>query len=196
MTQDLGLDAAGGPEIGAIPLAAVLTQRYHAADKSLEGFFVRKQAKSHGSQERIEGILRPGMRVGVLDDVLTTGGSVIQAITEIEKVGAHVAAVLCIVDRLEGGARPWRSTFIDRFSPFVILALGHDFGVRRPDAAFFLFCGSSKRESGVRPPHSKVETQYIAGTASRPHNNIINNGPPLTVFSPSTTSSWEKSCAS
>ena len=64
--------------------------------------FVRKQAKSHGSQERIEGILRPGMRVGVLDDVLTTGGSVIQAITEIEKVGNARRRGSCIVDRLEG----------------------------------------------------------------------------------------------
>ena len=102
MTKDLNIDAAGGLEIGAIPMAAVLAQRYHQAGRSLEGFFVRKQAKSHGSQERIEGVLKPGMRVAVLDDVLTTGGSVLQAIGEIDKAGAHVVAVLCIVDRLEG----------------------------------------------------------------------------------------------
>src|SRR5262249_55744375 len=72
------------------------------AGRALEGFFVRKQAKSHGSQERVEGVLKAGMRVAVLDDVLTTGGSVLQAITEIEKVGAQVAAVVCIVHRLEG----------------------------------------------------------------------------------------------
>jgi orotate phosphoribosyltransferase len=102
MTKDLGIDAAGGLEVGAIPMAAALAARYHQAGRTLEGFFVRKQAKGHGSQERVEGVLKPGMRVAVLDDVLTTGGSVLQAIGEIEKAGATVAAVLCIVDRLEG----------------------------------------------------------------------------------------------
>lgn len=100
--QGLDIDAAGGLEVGAIPMAAILAQRFHQAGKTLEGFFVRKEAKKHGSQERIEGVLKPGMRVAVLDDVLTTGGSVLQAIGEIEKAGASVAAVLCIVDRLEG----------------------------------------------------------------------------------------------
>ncbi|MCI0379848.1 MAG: orotate phosphoribosyltransferase [Gemmataceae bacterium] len=102
VTKDLDIHAAGGLEVGAIPMAAVLAQRYHQAGRPLEGFFVRKEAKSHGSQERIEGVLKPGMRVAVLDDVLTTGGSVLQAVEEIEKAGAQVAAVVCIVDRLEG----------------------------------------------------------------------------------------------
>src|SRR5215472_3110414 len=95
MTKDMNVQAAGGLEVGAIPMAAALAQRYHQEGRTLEGFFVRKQAKGHGSQERIEGVLKPGMRVGVLDDVLTTGGSVQQAIVEIEKAGAEVAAVLC-----------------------------------------------------------------------------------------------------
>jgi orotate phosphoribosyltransferase len=102
ITQDLVVEAAGGPEVGAIPMAAALAQRYHQGGRTLEGFFVRKHAKGHGSQERVEGVLKPGMRALVLDDVLTTGGSVLQAIAEIEKVGAQVAAVACIVDRLEG----------------------------------------------------------------------------------------------
>ncbi len=102
MTKDLDIAAAGGLEVGAIPMAATLAQRYHQGGRTLEGFFVRKQPKSHGSQERVEGVLKPGMRVAVLDDVLTTGGSVLQAIAEVEKVGAQVAAVVCIVDRLEG----------------------------------------------------------------------------------------------
>src|SRR5579864_632980 len=80
MTRDLNVQAAGGLEVGAIPMAAALAQRYHQEGRTLEGFFVRKQAKAHGSQERIEGILRPGFRVAMLDDVLTTGGSVMQAI--------------------------------------------------------------------------------------------------------------------
>ncbi len=102
MTKDLDIAAAGGLEVGAIPMAATLAQRYHQSGRTLEGFFVRKQPKSHGSQERVEGVLKPGMRAAVLDDVLTTGGSVLQAIAEVEKVGAQVAAVVCIVDRMEG----------------------------------------------------------------------------------------------
>ena len=76
MTKDLNIDAAGGLEVGAIPMAAVLAQRFAMHGKPLEGFFVRKQAKEHGAKERVEGVLKPGMRVAVLDDVLTTGGSV------------------------------------------------------------------------------------------------------------------------
>src|SRR5262245_61917064 len=102
MTKDLNIDAAGGLEVGAIPMAAVLAQRFAMNGKPLEGFFVRKQQKEHGAKERVEGVLKPGMRALVLDDVLTTGGSVLQAIEEIEKVGAVVIAVVCIVDRLEG----------------------------------------------------------------------------------------------
>ena len=101
-TKDLNVQAVGGLEVGAIPMAAVLVQRYHQAGVPMEGFFVRKQAKAHGSQERIEGVMKPGMRVAILEDVSTTGGSAQQAITEVEKAGGTVVAVVCIVDRLEG----------------------------------------------------------------------------------------------
>jgi orotate phosphoribosyltransferase len=123
MTKDLNLDAAGGLEVGAIPMAAVLAQRFAMHGKALEGFFVRKQAKAHGSQERVEGVLKPGMRVAVLDDVLTTGGSMLQAIEEIEKVGAIIVAAVCIVDRMEG-AREALAKY-----PFLPIFTIRDFGV-------------------------------------------------------------------
>ena len=126
MTQDLNIDAAGGLEVGAIPMAAVLAQRYHQAGRMLEGFFVRKQPKGHGSNERVEGVLNAGMRVAVLDDVLTTGGSVIQAIGEVEKAGAKVVSVVCIVDRLEG-ARAALASY--DFRPIFTI---RDFGVEGP----------------------------------------------------------------
>ncbi len=128
MTRELPIDAAGGLEVGAIPMAAALAHRYALAGRALEGFFVRKQAKAHGSQERVEGVLRPGMRVAVLDDVLTTGGSVLQAIGEIEKAGAHVEVVLCIVDRLEG-AREALAKY-----PFHPIFTIRDFGISPPAA--------------------------------------------------------------
>jgi orotate phosphoribosyltransferase len=104
MTKDLDVQAVGGPEVGAIPIAAAVALRYHQAGRPLEGFFIRKQPKAHGSQERVEGVLRPGDRVLVVEDVVTTGESVLQAIGEIEKAGGNVVAISCIVDRLEGGA--------------------------------------------------------------------------------------------
>jgi orotate phosphoribosyltransferase len=101
-TCDLDIQAIGGLEIGAIPMATAACLSYHRAGKPIEGFFVRKQAKDHGSKNRVEGLVKKGDRVAVIDDVLTTGGSVLQAIEEIEKLGATVARVVCIVDRLQG----------------------------------------------------------------------------------------------
>jgi len=104
-TKDLDIQAIGGLEIGAIPMATAAALSYHGAGRSIEGFFVRKQAKEHGSQSRVEGLVKPGDRVAVIDDVLTTGGSVLQAIEEVEKLGAKVMRVVCIVDRLQGAAK-------------------------------------------------------------------------------------------
>jgi len=103
-TQDLDLQAVGGLEVGAIPMAAACVCRYHQAGRPLEGFFVRKVAKGHGSRERVEGRLNAGDRVVILDDVLTTGESCVQAIEAVEEQGAVVTRVVCIVDRLQGAA--------------------------------------------------------------------------------------------
>src|SRR5262249_17889284 len=101
-TRDLDLNAVGGLEVGAIPMAAITVMRYHEQGRSLEGFFVRKQAKGHGSQARIEGVLKPGDKVAILDDVLTTGESALQAVKEVEAAGAKVLRIVGIVDRLQG----------------------------------------------------------------------------------------------
>ena len=71
-------------------------------------------------------MVRPGDRVAVVDDVLTTGGSVMQAIQEIEQVGAKIAAVLCIVDRLEGARQA-----LARFEFLPIFTI-RDFGIEPP----------------------------------------------------------------
>src|SRR5207245_9840294 len=75
---------------------------YQMHGSPLEGFFVRKEAKDHGSRQRIEGFVQPGFRVAVIDDVFTQGTSVLQAIAEVERLGAEVVAVSCIVERLDG----------------------------------------------------------------------------------------------
>ena len=101
-TSDLAIQAIGGLEVGAIPMAAAVAMRYHQHGRGIEGFFVRKEAKGHGSKQRVEGEVKAGDRVAVIDDVLTTGGSVLQAIAELERVGARVERVVCVVDRLQG----------------------------------------------------------------------------------------------
>ena len=129
LTHDLNIQAIGGLEVGAIPMATAAALRYHTERRSLEGFFVRKQAKGHGSQERVEGVLQSGWRVAVVDDVFTQGTSVLQAVEEVERVGAQVAAVLCIVDRLEGA----RERLAPRYTYRPIFTI-RDFGIEPPAA--------------------------------------------------------------
>jgi orotate phosphoribosyltransferase len=128
-TQDLDIGAIGGLEVGAIPMATAAVLSYHQRGRPLEGFFVRKQAKGHGSRERVEGVLPAGARVAVVDDVLTTGGSVMQAIAEVEKAGGTVAVVICIVDRLEGARELLTPRYLYR--PLFTI---RDFGVEPPTA--------------------------------------------------------------
>jgi orotate phosphoribosyltransferase len=127
LTKDLNIQAIGGLEIGAIPMAAAAVLCYHERGRSLEGFFVRKQAKGHGSQERVEGVLRPGDRAAVVEDVITSGESVLQAVAEVERAGAEVVVVSCIVDRLEGAAESIASRY--DYRPIFTI---RDFGIEPP----------------------------------------------------------------
>jgi orotate phosphoribosyltransferase len=129
LTKDLDIQAIGGLEVGAIPMATAAVLRYHEQGRALEGFFVRKEAKGHGSRQRVEGMLQAGWRVAVIDDVFTQGGSVLQAIAEVEAAGATVAAVSCIVDRLEGA----RAKLEPRYAYLPIFTI-RDFGIEPPSA--------------------------------------------------------------
>ena len=113
-TSDLDIQAIGGLEVGAIPMASGGRPALSPGGPALEGFFVRKQAKAHGSQERIEGAQARHAR-RLVDDVLTHGGSVLQAIEEVEKRGAEVVAVS--LHRRSAGRCPrivWQSSIAIR----------------------------------------------------------------------------------
>jgi orotate phosphoribosyltransferase len=125
-TRDLDFQAIGGLEVGAIPMATAAVLRFQQAGRTLEGFFVRKQAKGHGSQDRVEGRVNAGDRVVIVDDVLTTGDSVVQAIDAVEAIGAKVLRVVCIVDRLQG-ARDRLARY--DFRPLFTI---RDFGIESP----------------------------------------------------------------
>jgi orotate phosphoribosyltransferase len=73
------------------------------APSLIHGFLVRKAEKAHGTGRRIEGFLKPGAKVVIVDDVCTTGGSTITAIEAAREAGMVVAGVLCLVDREQGG---------------------------------------------------------------------------------------------
>jgi orotate phosphoribosyltransferase len=100
--KDVGVDAIGGPTLGADPVIGAVIALAALENISLLGFIVRKEAKGHGTQRLTEGPLQAGMRVAVFDDVVTTGGSLKHAIDQIEAAQCTVAKVFAIVDRLEG----------------------------------------------------------------------------------------------
>ena len=103
MAQATGADAVGGPTLGADPIAAAVSLLSSQTGKPLKSFIVRKEAKDHGMQKMIEGpALEAGDKVIMLEDVITTGGSVLKAIKEVEQLGAKVVKTICLVDRNEG----------------------------------------------------------------------------------------------
>jgi len=102
-----GVSYVGGLEMGAVPVIAALAAQSYADGKPVETFFVRKQAKDHGTAEVIEGLASgeslAGKRVIIIDDVATTGGSIVKAAEAARKAGAIVDHALVILDREEGG---------------------------------------------------------------------------------------------
>jgi orotate phosphoribosyltransferase len=86
---------------------------------------VRKEAKTHGMGNTIEGPLESGSTVAVVDDVATTGGSSLQAVDAVEALGCKVALVIAVLDRLEGAA----AAFAARGLPFHPLLTIRDLGV-------------------------------------------------------------------
>lgn len=94
----------GGPTLGADPIAAAVSVLSFQLgwQPPLKAFIVRKQPKGHGLKKAIEGQLTAGESVVVVEDVITTGGSIKEAIDRIEEAGARVAKIICLLDREEG----------------------------------------------------------------------------------------------
>lgn len=96
-------DAVGGLTLGADPVAYAIAHAAAAAQRSLDAFTVRKEAKGHGTGRLIEGNLGEGNAVVLVEDVITTGGSALKAKQAVEAAGATVIGVLAVVDREQGG---------------------------------------------------------------------------------------------
>lgn len=99
------VQAIGGPTIGADPIVGAVAVVCALERLDYEFFVVRKDAKRYGRKRQIEGTqLQPGMRVAVVDDVLTTGASMITAVEAVQAAGGEVVMAVVLVDRREGGA--------------------------------------------------------------------------------------------
>lgn len=119
----LGATHVGGREIGAVPLAALAARASHRTAAPLQGFFVRKQPKAHGLRAAVEGNVPRGADVVILEDVTTTGKSVLETIRALEGLEARVLGVVTVVDRGEGAA----DNFAREGIPFQALLLRGDF---------------------------------------------------------------------
>lgn len=103
--RDAGLqpDAVGGLTMGADPVAYAIAAESWRQDDPIHAFSVRKKPKRHGRGRRVEGCFEEGARVVVVEDVITTGGSALQASEAVRREGGDVLGILALVDREEGG---------------------------------------------------------------------------------------------
>jgi orotate phosphoribosyltransferase len=95
--------AIGGLTHGADPIIVAVMMKARQRGLAIDGFFVRKEAKAHGTKNLIENAPKPGTKVVVVDDVVTEGGSILKTIDEAERAGCEVVAAITLVDRKEGG---------------------------------------------------------------------------------------------
>ena len=119
-------ELVGGMVIGADPITAAVLTTAGGQGISLRGIMVRKEPKGHGTKKYVEGPYREGERVVIVEDVVTTGGSSLQAIEHCESVGLKVERVLAIVDRLEGGREAFAAKGYELTSLFTV----EDFGIQ------------------------------------------------------------------
>jgi orotate phosphoribosyltransferase len=128
LLQGIQFSGFGGMSIGADPIVGGVLVAAAAQNRPLQGFMVRKEAKGHGTQRFIEGPISPGEKVVIVDDVVTTGGSALQAVDRVQEFGCEVVHVVGIVDRLQGG----EAAFKARGLSFSALLTIRDFGITPP----------------------------------------------------------------
>ncbi len=121
-------DAVGGMSVGADPITAAVVTISAIKGKPVLGFMVRKEAKGHGTKRFIEGPVEPEQTAIIVEDVITTGGSSLQAAERAAEFGLKVVGIIGIIDRLEGGAE----AFAARGIPYRSLLTIRDLGIPMP----------------------------------------------------------------
>jgi orotate phosphoribosyltransferase len=123
--EGIEADLIGGLEMGAVPIASSVAAIAYTQGRELPAFFVRKQAKEHGTQSLVEGLAKgdsmTGKKVVVVEDVTTTGCSALKAADALRAAGAEIVRVITIVDRLDGAAETFATAGLS-FEPLLTLA--------------------------------------------------------------------------
>lgn len=99
MLTDGPIDVIAGPELGAIPLVTAVSLK-----TGINAAYIRKGKKHHGTQARIEGQIKKGQRVAIVEDVSTTGGTILETAELVDEVGGIPERLIVVVDRNEGAA--------------------------------------------------------------------------------------------
>lgn len=103
LIKDLNVKGIGGLTLGADPVAYAVSYTSYLKEAHIETFIVRKAPKSHGTMAWIEGNVKKGDEVVIVDDVITTGKSTIEAINRVKEEGLDIVKVIAFIDRQEGG---------------------------------------------------------------------------------------------
>ena len=98
-------DAFAGPVIGADPIIGALLTLSALREEKRDGFLIRKESKAHGTKKIIEGKLKEGTKTVIIEDVVTTGGSLLKAASAISEAGGIIAGIIVVVDREEGATQ-------------------------------------------------------------------------------------------
>ncbi|HEX9728540.1 MAG TPA: orotate phosphoribosyltransferase [Gemmatimonadales bacterium] len=107
------VDAVGGIVFGAVPIATAASLQSRLTDHPVTAFFVRHKAKEHGLRQQIEGPMDHVHRVAIVDDVVTSGRSVEDAVKAIQARGIEIAVIVSLVDRDAGGRQ-----LLERYAPY------------------------------------------------------------------------------
>ena len=121
-----GAEAVGGPALGAVPIAMAVGAASLTRGRDLPVFVVRMEQKTHGARDLIaepysgdnNAVMSKGRRVAIVEDTITTGGSVLKAVDAVRAVGCEVALIAVLVERHEGGADALREQGLDVVSLF------------------------------------------------------------------------------
>lgn len=100
-----GIQGVGGMTLGADPLVSSVTVVSYLEGYPLPGFIIRKQAKGHGTNQYLEGMnnFAPGQNVCLLEDVITTGGTLLKAVERVRDQGLNIVSIMGVLDREQGG---------------------------------------------------------------------------------------------
>jgi orotate phosphoribosyltransferase len=118
-------NAVGGMAIGADPITGAVITLAGQQNIPIHGFIVRKEAKGHGMGRQVEGPVQPGMSAVIVEDVVTSGGSALQAVEAAAAFGLKIDTIMAVVDRLEGGRQAIEARGLKLHTLFTV----RDFGI-------------------------------------------------------------------